>query len=322
MDKEKVAVGLWLFGKLSDRFATYHGSRTLEEKMKEASKIKQIQGLEVMYPVDFKDEEIDKFKGLLKGHNLKVASVIADHFCDPKWMHGSFTSSDRKIREDAIQLTKRAMDVSKQLECPRINLWLGQDGYDYLFQTDYKVSWDWLIEGIKTCAEYQPEVKVAVEYKIKEPRTHIFISTVGKALLLANAVNLKNVGVTLDIGHALFCGENPSESLILLDRWGKLFHLHLNDNYREWDHDMIVGSVNFWDYLELFFWLKKIKYEGWYSLDVYPYREDVVSACQQSIENMHTLMGLIDKLGVERLTTLVQERDAAKTAEVLRGIFK
>ncbi|GAI20789.1 unnamed protein product, partial [marine sediment metagenome] len=38
--------------------------------------------------------------------------------------------------------------------------------------------------------------------------------------------------------------------------------------------------------------------------------------------NMRTLMGLVDKLGVERLATLVQERDATKTAEVLRGIFK
>ena len=322
METQKIAVGLWLFGKLSDRFTAYHESRTLEDKMKEASKVRQIQGLEVMYPVDFKDEEIDKFKLLLKRYNLKVVSVIVDHFCNPKWMHGSFTSSDRKIREDAIQLTKRAIRVSRKLECPQVNLWLGQDGYDYPFQADYRVSWDWLVKGIKACAEYQPEIKVALEYKLKEPRTHIFIATVGKAVLLANAVNLKNVGVTLDVGHALFCGENPSESLILLDKWGKLFHLHLNDNYREWDHDMIVGSVNFWDYLELFFWLKKIKYEGWFSLDVYPYREDVVGACQQSIENMRTLMGLVDKLGVDRLTTVVRERDATKAAALLRDVFK
>jgi len=45
MDTQKVAVGLWLFGELSDRFTEYHRCRTLEEKMEEASKVKQIQGL-------------------------------------------------------------------------------------------------------------------------------------------------------------------------------------------------------------------------------------------------------------------------------------
>jgi len=321
MKKEKIAVGLWLFGKLSDRFTTYHEPKNLQQKMAQVSQIKDIEGLEVMYPVDFKDEQLDELKSLLKEKNLKVASIIVDHFCDPKWLHGSFTSPERKIREDAIRLTKRAMDVSKELDCSLINIWLGQDGYDYPFQTDYKICWDWLLEGLRECASYRPEVRISIEYKIKEPRTHIFIATAGKALLLANSIGLKNVGVTLDVGHALFCGENPSESLVLIDKWSKLFHLHLNDNYREWDHDMIVGAVNLWEYLELFFWLRRINYDGWLSLDVYPYREDVVRACEQSIENIKAIMGLVDKLGMKRLEEVIEQRDSTKAAALLRDIF-
>jgi xylose isomerase len=321
MEEEKIAVGLWLFGKLSDRFTTYHPSKTLEQKMEQASQIKDIQGLEIMYPVDFKDEQLDELKSLLKEGNLKVASIIVDHFCDPKWLQGSFASTEKKIREDAVNLTKKAMDVSRELKCPQVNLWLGQDGYDYPLQTDYKVCWEWLVEGIRECAEYQPEIRIAIEYKMKEPRTHIFIATVGKALLLATSIGLKNVGITLDIGHALFCGENPSESLILIDKWGKLFHLHLNDNYREWDHDMIVGSVNLWEYLELFFWLEQVNYQGWLSLDVYPYREDVAEACRQSIQNIKTIRGLVDKLGMERLKEVIEGRDSTKIATLLRDIF-
>jgi xylose isomerase len=64
----------------------------------------------------------------------------------------------------------------------------------------------------------------------------------------------------------------------------KLFHLHFNDNYRYWDDDMIVGSVHLVEYVELLYWLKKIGYNGWYSMDQYPYREDGKHAIEESVK--------------------------------------
>jgi len=32
------------------------------------------------------------------------------------------------------------------------------------------------------------------------------------------------------------------------------------------------------------YWLKKLNYNGWYSLDLYPYRDDATEACNASIE--------------------------------------
>lgn len=318
----KFSIGLWLFGQLSDRFTIYHEQKPLKRKFEEASKVKEAQGLEIGYPMDFKDEEIDTVKKMLEKYEREVSMIIVDHFTHPKWMNGSFTSLDENLRKDAIRVTKRAMDISKELGCSQVNLWLGQDGYDYVFQTDYREAWDHLIEGLRECAKYRPDVKVAIEYKLKEPRTHILISTVGKALVLANAIGLENVGVTLDVGHAFAAFENAAESAVLLSKWKKLFHLHLNDNFRDWDHDMIVGSVNFWDYLELFFWLKVIGYNGWYSMDIYPYREDVAKACEQSIENIKAVMGSIDRIGVDVLMQAIKEGNIVNTTAILRKILK
>jgi sugar phosphate isomerase/epimerase len=69
-----------------------------------------------------------------------------------------------------------------------------------------------------------------------------------KAILIANEVGLKNVGVTIDIGHAFNAYENPAESLTLAKGWNRLFHIYVNDNFREWDDDMIVGSQYFLGY--------------------------------------------------------------------------
>ena len=47
---------------------------------------------------------------------------------------------------------------------------------------------------------------------------------------------------------------------------------------------MIVGSVHFVEFVELLFWLREIGYEGWYSMDQYPYREDGQGALRSSVE--------------------------------------
>ena len=317
----RYAIGLWLFGSIRDRFAIYHPERDLRGKFEEASKVKGAEGLEVIYPAEFKDEQLDEFKSLLKEHGLGVAGLLVDLFTGPKWINGSLTSKDEKLRKEAIALGQRAMDVAKEIGCKTVSLWLGQDGYDYVFQADYRKAWDWLVEGVREIASHRSDIRLALEYKIKEPRARIFVGTVGKALLIAEEVDLKNVGLTIDFGHALYCFENPAESIVLAHRLGRLFHLHFNDNYRDWDHDLITGSVNFWDLLEVFYWLKKIDYKGWISMDIYPYREDVVKACEQSIRNLKLAEELVEKIGIKNLDECIRVGDATKTAETLRSLF-
>jgi len=41
----KYAVGLWLFGQLSDRFLVYHPPKSLEEKIEDVLKVKGINGI-------------------------------------------------------------------------------------------------------------------------------------------------------------------------------------------------------------------------------------------------------------------------------------
>jgi len=49
------------------------------------------------------------------------------------------------------------------------------------------------------------------------------------------------MGVLIDIRHSYMAFENPAEGVYLLASSGKLYHTHFNDNYRDWNHDMIVG---------------------------------------------------------------------------------
>ena len=318
----KYAMGLWLFGELSDRFTVYRPSKQLQEKFTEAGKVSGANGIEVMYPTDFGDDQVNEVGHLLRKHALAPAGLLVDLFGLPKWMNGSFSSKDSQVRKDAVQLSKQAIDVAVKLDCKTITLWLGQDGYDYPFQTDYQETRRWLTEGVREVAEYRSDVNIALEYKPKEPRTHLFVGTASQAIMLCNDVGLNNVGVTLDVGHALVAGENPSESVAILNTHGKLFHIHLNDNYRSWDDDMLVASVNLCETLELMYWLRKVDYTGWLSLDIYPYREDPVGVCRRSIENLNLLSRLLDVIGIDSLDACVRKGDPVETMGVLRKIFR
>ncbi len=91
-----------------------------------------------------------------------------------------------------------------------------------------------------------------------------------------------------------------------------------NDNYRSWDDDMIVGSIHLAEYVELLFWLKEVGYEGWYSMDQYPYREEAQGALRESIEFLKAIERILDEKSMEEIRALLKEGNAVKSTGWLR----
>jgi xylose isomerase len=321
----RYSVILGNLGNTCDRFLSsgYKENPPKEEMVRQAASIPGITGIELVGTWDVTGKNVAEVKALLGRHNLACASIIPDHFSRKIWGLGAFTSRDPAVRRQAVAETREMMDVAVELGCPLINLWPGQDGYDYPLQGDFLRAWDWLVEAVRECAGYRKDIRLALEYKPSEPRTHSYagLARAADALLAAQATGCANVGVTIDVGHAFAAGENVSESAALLARHGKLFHMHFNDNYRSWDDDMIVGSVHTVEYVELLFWLRRLEYTGWYSMDQYPYREDGREAIARSLEWLVALEKRLDRFGMERLVGLVDRGLAVESTKALRELL-
>ena len=162
----------------------------------------------------------------------------------------------------------------------------------------------------RTCAREKVSVKK------EAARTHCFVTSAAKVLLLLQG--LDSVGVLLDVGHALAAGENAAEAAALLASYGKLDYLRLNDNYRSWDDDMMVGAVHLVEYLELAYWLKRLDYKGWLTLDIFPYREDGVAAATQCREWMTAFFRAVDRVGTDKFTEVIKSADACTAAGLVR----
>lgn len=322
--RNRYSVILGNLGNTCDRFlpSGYKQSLPKSEAIRQAAAICGIEGVELVGSWDITEENSPEIQELLTEAGLACVSIIPDLFSQSRWGNGSFSAKDPEIRRQALEETRAVSRIARQIGCPLINLWLGQDGYDYPLTADYQAQRKWLMEGVRAVACEFPDLRFALEYKPKEPRTHSFHARAADTLLMALDTGLDNVGVCIDVGHALMAGENASESVVLLQQQGeRLFHMHFNDNYRTWDDDMIVGSLHMVEYVELLFWLGEAGYCGWYSMDQYPYREDGARAVEESVAFLLAVEGLLSVERREQIRTLIAVGDATASTRWMRELL-
>ena len=86
------------------------------------------------------------------------------------------------------------------------------------------------------------------------------------------------------------------ESLAILDSHKRLFQIHLNENYRDADPDLIIGTLAFWDNLEFFYYLVKSDYEGTIELDYQTPREEQKKSLNLAVKMVYKYKEMAEKL--------------------------
>ncbi|MBE7026978.1 MAG: sugar phosphate isomerase/epimerase [Ruminococcaceae bacterium] len=307
----------------NDRYCSAYGRKfSIEEMFARVKSIPSISGVDIVLTEEFK-KNLAVVKKCLKETGLTLASVAVDTFANPIYQKGSFAAIDENVRQKAIEDAKFAIDFASELGCKIVTLWPGQDGYDYMFAADYIKERKLFSDAVKELCEYNKNIDITLEYKLKEPRTHSYISTVGTTLMMLNDINCDNAGIALDYGHAVLGYENPAESVAMCKMYGdRLRHIHINDNYGVWDDDMIVANVHTIAYLEFLYWLKKTDYKGYITFDQFPYREDGRDAVSESAEWMSYLIELIDNADSKEIEKVIASGSPIEASKLIRKILK
>ncbi len=322
MAKRKYSVFLGNVGSCSDRYCPgYDRPFTIGELFDRAKSIELISAVDLVLTPDVKTK-LDEVRAGIARTGLKVASVMVDAFNHPDFKQGSLSNVDPKIRERSLADLKFAIDFAAEIGCPTACTWPGQDGYDYLFQADYEQERRWFAEGVAAACRHNEKVTLTLEYKPKEPRTHCYIGHVGTTLLMINEIGAKNLGIAFDYGHAFLGYENPSESVAIMKMYGdRMKHVHINDNFTLWDDDLIVGSVHTLNYLEFLYWTRRTGYDGYFTMDQFPYREDGKSAVEESVKWLDALESALDSFGMEEITAVIKKKDAIASSRMMRKML-
>lgn len=234
----------------------------------------------------------------LQDRGLALNGFAMRYYTDPGFKLGAFTNPDPAVRRAAIDLTKRGIDTMAACGGTLMTLWLGQDGFDYSFQTDYARVWDMEIDAIREVAAHNPDVEISLEYKPNEPRAFALLPDVGTTLLATAAVGRQNVGVTLDFAHVLYADEMPAYAAALVHRHSRLLGVHLNDGYGKRDDGLMAGSVHLVQTIELMHTLSACGYSRAIYFDTFPDIAglDPVEECGANIGTMQALWAVVDRL--------------------------
>jgi xylose isomerase len=316
----RLAIITAFLGGVKNRYMTYQGDRALQQKLEMASRVEGIDGLELCYPADFGDPA--ELRSLLGRYGFGVSAINFRSRRTGKWWRGSFTSEDARERAEVVDDLKRAMDYAAELGCKRITTCPLNDGADTLFEVDYVRVYDYALEALSSACAHDREVRICLEYKQSDPRARCVFGTAGETTSFCQLAGAENLGVTLDIGHALCAGERPAQSAALLAKAQCLFYVHLNDNDGRWDWDMLPGAFHLWEFVELFYTLRKLGYDDdWYAFDVFPKEIDTVANFGAVAALTRKLESITDRIDVVKMEGLLSERDASKTIPYLYSLI-
>ena len=303
--------GIWAFGQFVDRYAGdgYGPSRSTEEMLDAAAQVQGLTYLDINVPFATDSLNAHDVKTMLDDRGLKCRATTP-HIYMREYSRGAFTNPDSEFRLRARNRVEEAVEAAAVLDAGYVKFWPGQDGYDYPGQVDYEQIWGYTVNAMREICEKHGDVQFAIEYKPKEPRVRMTLANAPKTLLAIQETGVDNLGIVMDFGHSLMAGESPTESLLMINRYGKLVSAELNDNWRDWDDDLAVASVHLFETMEYLLALRSIEWQDPLLLDQFPFRENPVAAVARSIETIEMLSEACARVDGVELAEAQSRQDA------------
>ena len=303
----KQGVIMAFLGKTQDRFSEYQKPASTREKLELASKIVGFDGVEMVFPYETSSPE--ETVKLMKEFKLNFAAINVNIKKETEWVPGALSRPDKGIRDRAVILIKQAKDFAKAVGAPHVTCCPLADGYDLLFQVNYRDAWKFMVETIGEASDYLPEIPLFIEPKYAETRVHCQLDSTAKALLLLKEVGNPNTGITLDIGHSLQSSENPAQALVTVYESGFDAYIHTNDNDTKADWDLIGASHHFLHYVELMFWAQQYNYTKYFTTDASPRIFDIIEFFNIHSEITLAAYNLAKSLDRQQILKMMQGED-------------
>ena len=325
----KTSLGIWAFGSMATRFVPggykpeWAGQNTVARVRSAVEGLGDlIDGYEFHYPQELSADNLDEIRDALDGHDIYC--VATGLHLDPLFGKGGLVSPDEGTRREAVARTLDAIDFAGELGAHFI-IWPGIEGYNYPFQSPYRESWEWFLDGLGEAAQRARDkgVTIFLEHKNSEPAMKILMRSIGMTMHVIHKLRvqgLDNVKVNMDWQHLIMNGESLAEYAALLAAEGVLGHQHANDGWGSFDDDNMVGTIRFMETLELAVELRRAGYGDngeRLGFDLYPYTEDAVGAVKRSVLQWRFIDAVAARIDDAALREAQSRKDAVAAYEIV-----
>jgi len=311
----KFSAGVWFFAPGGGRFHDrYTPELTIKERLEIAAELSEygLKAVEAHYPNEVNEDNAHLYKEMEKNSGVRLVTIVPGLFYDRQFEWGSLSSPIPEVRKAAIERTKAALRLNKELGTDFAIVWPGIDGYENPFGVDFVAARDRFAQGLAEAMDAVPGVRVAEEPKPYEPRGHILYGTTSEGLLLCAKVesyltaseNKKLLAeghalVTMnpEVGHMLMGFEDAPYSFSLIMEYGRLAHTHWNSQpLGNYDQDLNVGVLSPEATEASLYVLKMYGYRGYFGPDINPERMPVQQALKNCFDALRAANDRINNL--------------------------
>lgn len=328
----KISAGLWFIeAKGGDRFTSqFKKGKPVEERIKLLGDSGLVNGIELHFPYEVVEDSFDRIRTIAKNFNLQILSVAPGLFSEMEFKNGALTASNKNTRHNAIERIVTAMKMNEVLKNNGEGgdfaiFWPAADGTTYPFDSNHVEKRKMIRDGLLECLN-KAKGTIVLEYKPSDPAVKSYFGLTGEAILLIRDLRKEigdnsRVGINPEMAHLLMADACLGCDISYLLEENMLFHTHWNTCRRKGaDADMIVGTDNYYDTMEVFYWLMRYKYNKWLGTDLMPKNEDSIKALKVSIDAMTIMYNKVIEL-YEKITDFIDSGKEDIT-EIFGQIFK
>jgi sugar phosphate isomerase/epimerase len=267
---------------------------SLEDSIREIAKV-GYSGVEILcdiphaYAPTFTDDQIKSLKKTLASYNMQISNLNAFtlHAIGDTY-HPSWIEDSREMRiEHTIECIRLAKKIgAKHLSTepggpvPSSSLHSSQQHQDTSLLE--KIFLDGITRVAKTAEE--EDIKVLIE---PEP-----------GLLIENSRQFKNfitkiiysryIRLNFDIGHFYCVNEDPAKVVYELSDY--IEHFHLADISQTRIHNHLIPGKGSIDFRSVFDAMDDIGYQGFVTVELYPYQDNPVEAAKEAYNYLCSIM--------------------------------
>ncbi len=244
-------------------------------------------GIELMadvphaWPAGLLAEQKRAIRQALERHKLAISNINAfmmNAVGDPRqpYWHPGWTDPDPNYRAIRREHTKRSLQLAQELGAPNITTEPGG-------QLTREQSWDdaarIFYEELMPCVELAEKLRVKL---LIEPEPKLMIETFGQYLQFVGRIKSPWVGLNFDIGHAYCVGEEPQDWVEQMAP--HTAHYHLEDVAASRKHEHLIPGQGAIDFPATLAAIGETGYNGWLTVELYPYVENPDAAARAAKE--------------------------------------
>ena len=239
------------------------------------------------WPAGLLEQSKESIRASLEQHQLTISNVNAfmmNAVADPRqpYWHPGWTDPDPHYRAIRREHTKRALQLAADLGAPCITTEPG--GLltaDQSWQAGAQIFYDELMP----CVELAETLDVDL---LIEPEPELMIETFDQYLDFVARIDSARVGLNFDIGHAFCVGEDPQDWVVKMQSHTR--HYHFEDIASTRKHAHLIPGHGAIDFTATLREIAKTSYDGWMTVELYPYIDQPDEAAREAYSFLQNLM--------------------------------